>query len=41
MAYCDSINCGYWWQEEGEGYPRCHYDDPYPAPCEYDDDSEE
>ena len=37
MAYCDSINCGYWWQEEDEAYPRCHYDDSYPAPCECDD----
>jgi len=27
--------CGYYWQEEGEDYPRCHYsDDRFPAPCE-------
>ena len=37
MARCADSNCGYYWQEEGEAYPRCHYDDPWPAPCEYDD----
>ena len=36
-------NCGYCWQEAGEDYLRCHYpaNDPWPAPCEYDDDYEE
>lgn len=35
---CASSNCGYYWQEDGEDYPRCHYpDDGTPAPCEYDD----
>lgn len=35
---CASSNCGYYWQEEGEDYPRCHYpNDGTPAPCEYDD----
>ena len=35
------MNCGYWWKEEDEDYPRCHYpDDGTPAPCEYDDDYE-
>ena len=29
--------CGYYWQDEGENCPSCHYDDPWPAPCEYDD----
>lgn len=38
MAFCEKINCGYYWQEEGEKYPRCHYDEPYPAPCEYDEE---
>lgn len=37
MARC-AEGCGYYWQEEGEDYPRCHYDDPWPAPCEYDDE---
>ena len=37
MARCKDSNCGYYWQEPGEAYPRCHYDDPWPAPCEYDD----
>ena len=33
--------CPYCWQEEGESYPRCHYEsmgDFDKAPCEYDDD---
>jgi hypothetical protein len=31
--------CGYYWQDEGDDYPRCHFDpnDPFPAPCEEDD----
>jgi hypothetical protein len=33
--------CGYWWHEVGELSPRCHYDDPWPAPCEYDEPTEE
>ena len=40
MARC-AEGCGYYWQEAGEPYPRCHYDDPWPAPCEYDDEPEE
>lgn len=36
---CETMNCGYYWQEEDEDYPRCHYpDDGTPAPCEYDDE---
>ena len=38
MSRCADSNCGYYWQEDGEAYPRCHYDDPWPAPCEYDDE---
>ena len=32
-------NCGYFWHEVGDKYPRCHFpsDDPFPAPCEEDD----
>lgn len=31
--------CCYYWKDENEAYPRCHYDDPrFPAPCEEDDD---
>ena len=37
MAYCESSNCGYYWQEAGEDFPCCHYNDPWPAPCEYDE----
>ena len=36
---CASSNCGYYWQDEGEAYPRCHYpeDDVFCAPCEHED----
>ena len=38
---CASMNCGYYWQEEGEEFARCHYpDDGTKAPCEYDDDED-
>lgn len=40
MARCADSNCGYYWQEEGEDYPRCHYNDPWPAPCEYDEEED-
>lgn len=41
MSKCADSNCGYYWHEVGELYPRCHYNDPWPAPCEYDDEPEE
>ena len=42
MGACEISNCGYYWKEEGEEYPRCHYpDDGTKAPCEYEDDYEE
>jgi hypothetical protein len=29
--------CCYYWQDEDENRPRCHWEDPrFPAPCEYD-----
>ena len=34
MNECEKINCGYYWQEEWESHPTCHYNDPWPAPCE-------
>lgn len=38
MATCADSNCGYYWKDEDEEYPRCHYpDDGTLAPCEYDD----
>lgn len=39
-------NCGYYWKEEGEAFPRCHFEGPDGwAPCEqgdeyYDDEAE-
>lgn len=35
--------CGYFWQDEDEDYPRCHYpdNDPWPAPCEQEDYNDE
>ena len=40
MPRCSDGPCGYWRQDEDEDYPRCHYpeDDPFPAPCECDDE---
>lgn len=38
MSYCDKINCGYYYKTEEEDFPRCHYDDPWPAPCEVNDE---
>lgn len=35
------VNCNYYWQEEWEDYPSCKYADPWPAPCEYDDEEDE
>ena len=37
MGYCERINCGYYYEDAEDGLPRCHYDDLWPAPCEYDD----
>ena len=36
---CADSNCGYYWQDENEEYPSCHFpsDDPFPAPCEEED----
>lgn len=41
MGPCEKRNCGYFWKEEWEDYPTCHYDDPWPAPCEYDEEEEQ
>ena len=38
MAYCASINCGYFFQGRNENYPSCHFDGPDGwAPCEVED----
>ena len=37
MARCADFNCGYYWRDEDEEYPRCHCDNPWLAPCEYDE----
>ena len=30
--------CGYFWQDEDDRYPRCHFDGPVNwAPCEYEE----
>ena len=33
---CEAMNCGYWWQDADEDYPRCHFGDDI-APCEEED----
>ena len=33
-------DCPYYWKEESDEYPCCHFDETYhatPSPCEYDD----
>lgn len=37
MSTCASSNCGYYWQDENDDYPRCHFDGFGKAPCEEDD----
>ncbi len=37
MSRCADSNCGYYWQDENEDYPRCHFDGFGKAPCEEDD----
>ena len=34
---CAESGCNYYWQDEDEYYPRCHYEDFGKAPCEEDD----
>ena len=34
---CADSNCGYYWQDEDDDYPRCHFDGYGNAPCEEDD----
>lgn len=42
MGPCEERNCGYYWKDENEDYPCCHWkDDGFPAPCEEDDSWEE
>ena len=33
---CADSNCGYYWQDAGEDYPRCHFEGFGKAPCEED-----
>ena len=32
------IDCCYHWKGEDDKFPCCHYDAPFPAPCEEEDD---
>lgn len=34
---CKDSNCGYYWKENDEDYPRCHFNTIGNAPCEEDD----
>lgn len=38
MLKCE--DCGYWWKEEDEDFPCCHFEG-WTAPCEYEDGREE
>lgn len=38
------VDCSYYWQDENDAFPRCHFEriaDWDEAPCEYDDDDYE
>lgn len=40
MSRCS--DCGYYWQEEGERFPCCHFEGPNGwAPCEQEEYDEE
>lgn len=42
MSECEKRGCSYYWQDENEDYPICHYNDPiFPAPCEEEYDEPE
>lgn len=43
MSSCERLNCGYYYKTEEDLIPCCHYpsDDPYPAPCEYEEEEDE
>ena len=34
---CDARNCPYYWQDEDDDYPRCHFEGAV-APCEEEND---
>ena len=34
-------DCVLSWVDEGEDFPTCHADPNWPAPCEYEDESED
>lgn len=34
-------NCLYYWKDENDRFPCCHYNDAWKAPCEDDEDYEE
>lgn len=39
--YCEMINCGYWYKNHDEEFPRCHCDLPEGfSPCEIEDNAE-
>ena len=33
---CDE--CNYYWKDPHGEYPVCHWDSPWPSPCEEDDE---
>ena len=37
MSEYERSNCGYFWKDEDEDYPRYHFDGFGKAPCEEDD----
>lgn len=40
MSECEKMNCGYYYKDEEDDFPCCHFEG-WTAPCEYEDDHEE
>lgn len=39
---CAARGCGYFYKDEDDTFPRCHWeDDGFPAPCEEDDEPDD
>ena len=42
MGFCETINCGYWYKDEEDSFPCCHYkDDDGCAPCDEEEENDD
>ena len=35
------VDCPYYWKDENDDFPCCHFDGLWEAPCEIEDDCKE